>query len=42
MTVATGNLTAWMSEFVAAGTPPDAARERGARGTGHRRRGADV
>jgi 2-methylcitrate dehydratase PrpD len=30
MTVATGNLTAWMSEFVAAGAPPDAARERAA------------
>ena len=30
MTVATGNLTAWMSEFVAAGAPPGAARERAA------------
>jgi 2-methylcitrate dehydratase PrpD len=30
MTVATGNLTAWMSEFVAAGAPPAAARERAA------------
>jgi 2-methylcitrate dehydratase PrpD len=30
MTVATGNLTAWMSEFVAAGAPPVGARERAA------------
>src|ERR1700686_2336104 len=30
MTVATGNLTAWMSEFVAAGAPPGAARDRAA------------
>jgi 2-methylcitrate dehydratase PrpD len=29
-TVATGNLTAWMSEFVVAGTPPDEARRRAA------------
>jgi 2-methylcitrate dehydratase PrpD len=30
MTVATGNLTAWMAEFVAAGSPPGGARERAA------------
>ena len=30
MTVATGNLTAWMSEFVATGAPPGAARDRAA------------
>src|SRR3984893_3219611 len=30
MTVGSGNLTAWMSEFVAAGSPPGAARERAA------------
>jgi 2-methylcitrate dehydratase PrpD len=30
MAVATGNLTAWMSEFVAAGAPPGGARERAA------------
>src|SRR5580658_7786004 len=30
MTVATGNLTAWISEFVTAGAPPDAARQRAA------------
>jgi 2-methylcitrate dehydratase PrpD len=30
MTVATGNLTTWMSGFVTSGTPPEAARERAA------------
>src|ERR1700722_6729250 len=30
MTVATGNLTAWMSGFVTSGTPPEGARERAA------------